>query len=262
MPSCCRKVSFWSQGAARCPQPLQITLSVASLGAWDGRETWAEWEGFSINHPQCPQHCEGYLSTTHVCLQHCGVTVSRMGLGLCSSLLLSALLCSLCHSGVARATQVTWRVPQALWARVESFSCGCLLAFFCQCWFTEVLSTVFITFFYFFPHSVRVLLSVIFKMVDKRQHVYNMQPIDTYGEIMRRKQKENKMGKCLREKGIDAARPEIFCIFPSAKAKIGLYQASATWRLLPLDSWPVALLLLVISSTSVKSFLLCDPRRY
>lgn len=99
-----------------------------------------------------------------------------------------------------------------------------------------MLSTVFITFFYFFPHSVRVLLSVIFKMVDKRQHVYNIQPIDTYGEIMRRKQKENKMGKCLREKGIDAARPEIFCIFPSAKAKIGLYQASATWRLLPLDS--------------------------
>lgn len=39
VPLCYRKVSLWSQGAAGCPQPLQSTLSAASLGAWDGRKT-------------------------------------------------------------------------------------------------------------------------------------------------------------------------------------------------------------------------------
>lgn len=39
VPLWCRKVNLWSQGAAGYPQPLQSTLSAASLGAWGGRKT-------------------------------------------------------------------------------------------------------------------------------------------------------------------------------------------------------------------------------
>lgn len=105
---------------------------------------------------------------------------------------------------------------------MESFSCGRVLVFLCHCWFIEVLSTVFITFFIFSLQCKCTSFSVIFEMADVRQHVYSIQSINyTNWRIMRRKQKEKKMGGYLREIGVDAACPDILCRWMFTKGKTG-----------------------------------------